>query len=259
MTDTSGMSGNFSSPSRDVSLTRGMDPGAVKLLDAYHELEAQYGVERGEAFHATRMELQAVSGLAYPTITKWRRVLIGRGLIKPMTEDTYAIMGRISSPANPVRDSNAGLRVPLGIEKLKKEMRKGKSRGKKSSPDQEGPTQTEKRLCVMDALKVLRIPSGATFTRLVLGQLTKLVNEGFKLEDALAVARFGRRKFDEGDRYQSNIDPMYLWAASKFPVMLAAARTEPFHRKEFSVIADPDTRKDWNEDYQRRMKEKGLI
>jgi len=32
-----------------------MDPGAVKLLDAYHELEAQYGVERGEAFHATRM------------------------------------------------------------------------------------------------------------------------------------------------------------------------------------------------------------
>lgn len=118
--------------------------------------------------------------------------------------------------------------------------------------------RTERRLCVREALRILRIKDGGPFSQIVLGQLTKLVNNGGELDEALLVARWGRKKYDEGDSYYCNIDPMYLWATSRFPLLLAAAQTVQAPKGSLSNIADADTRREWGEDYQRRVRERGL-
>ena len=120
------------------------------------------------------------------------------------------------------------------------------------------PSQTEKRLCVSQALRILRVRDGGKFSQIILGQLTKLVESGASLAEALSVARWARETYDGGDRFRPLLDPMYLWSVMKFPVLLAALQTAPTPREGLSNIDDPDTRREWHEDYLRRLREKGL-
>lgn len=242
-------------PQLDTALAHGLDPRAFKLLAAFYDLEQQYGAGRGQPFPATRRELQRVADMTFPTITKWCRVLVHRGLILCASESTYAVPVKSVAPPKLLRSSSqirrASGRKRGGMLKATKEARWGKAFS-------HSPSYTERRLCVSAALKALRVRDGGVFGKLVMGQLTKLLRDGNSLADALAVARWARQEYDERNRFLPLLDPMYLWSCSKFPRLLAASVTKPFQKK-FSVISDPVAEREWNEDYQRRIRERGLV
>lgn len=256
------MSGNFLSGPTPEDVAGIRKGSTVQVLFALYRLEQEAGVTRGERFPASLAQVRVATnsghdkpGLSYPTIGPARLELVRRGLILSYGEGIYALpLKKIAIPI-PVGDSTKPFKGGARGSK-KKEKRAGACKNLAG-----GLTHTERIVVVKGAFSTLRIKyDGGKYSQLCRAKLTRLLKDGHTADEALAVTRWAREKFDAGDRFPLLLDPMYLWSVTKFPPLLAAAQTPPSPRgaTDLSNIADPDTRREWREDYQRRLKEKGL-
>ena len=253
---------SFYSPGPDVveailrEPSRRGDPeraNVVKVLCALHQLEAEAGAARGERFSASLTRLVPITGLSHPTVGAARRELERRGLVESYGEGVYALPIKRFYASIPEGDKRKSLR---GRKKGK-----GERRGVRAIKSLAGGlTHTERILVTKEAFRILRAKySPGKYGQLVRARLTRLLRDGFTREEALAVVTWARGKFDEGDRFSGFVDLMYLWSLTKFPGLLNAAQTPALaSRGELSNIVDPDTRKAWHDDYDRRVKERGL-
>jgi hypothetical protein len=250
----------FSSPLDDIlpgASLRDIKGSDLKVLLAFHGLEAEAGVARGKRFSATLERLRIATNLSFPTLVAARGNLEKLGAIMCAGAGTYTICLKKVSPLIPIGDTSFSKRNAIKIEKKEKKNEKGGRACKKSSTD--GMDHTERRLVVSKAFSILRVSDTGKYAQLCMAKLTLLLKDGCTVKDALAVVQWARKRFDEGDSFPSLLNLLYLWSRNKFPALLAAATTAPFHGKKFSVISDPGAERTWADDYQRRIKERGLV
>jgi len=122
-----------------------------------------------------------------------------------------------------------------------------------------GVSLTERRVAVKDACRILRVPETGRFVQMSMRKLYGLIKDGFSVSDALEVARYCRAEYDRGDRFKARLNLLHIWSAGQFSPLLAAARTTPAYSREFRSNLSQDEEERREADYQRRIREKGLI
>jgi hypothetical protein len=256
VTDTTVVDSNFLAGPDDQLVASIKKGSTLKVLFAFYRLEREAEVARGERFSASLSQLAPSTNLSYPTISQARLELVRKNAIVSYGEGVYAVpLKKVATPL-PLESKRLSSRVGPR-ERARSREEKGVRAYKNLAG---GLTHTERRTVVKDALRVLRVKdNGGKYGQLVRARLTRLLTDGHTVAEVMAVVSWARGKYDEGDRFQSLVDPMYLLSVSKFPALLAAAQTRPSPRsRELSNIDDPDTRKAWHEDYLRRVRERGL-
>jgi hypothetical protein len=229
----------------------------LKVLLAFYGLETEAGVQRGKRFSATLERIRVATNLSFPTIVSARGNLEKQGVIMCAGSGTYTLcLKKVARPYPLEEGEVSSVRERVILKERKKKSFKG---GRACNKVATGMTHTERRLVVKKALDTLRVADTGKYAQLCMAKLTLLLADGVTVDQALTVARWSREKFDGGDKFFSLLNLLYLWSRSRFPALLAAATTAPFHGKKFSVISDPSAERAWADDYQRRVRERGLV
>ena len=167
-------------------------------------------------------ELSDAARLSQPTVINARRELVDRGLLHCLG-DAYIL------PPRPAKTP------------------KGRS----------VPSLEDRRMVVKSACHVLGVAETSDYVRLAMEKLTRLLQAGSTIDEALEVARYARAAYDAGDRFKPYLNLLHVWSAGKFPPLLAAARL-PASGKEYRVGAPGPARDQWDATYLEKLKSRGL-
>jgi hypothetical protein len=74
------------------------------------------------------------------------------------------------------------------------------------------------------ACRALGSPATPRFVAIAAEQLDRLLRGGVTVGEALAVARYARRRYDGGDRFLPLLNLTYVWSDRAFPSLVAAMR-----------------------------------
>lgn len=245
-----------------------LTPTTVKVYLACCYLRNKFGA--GETFAATSTALQELTGLSQPTVVQARHELIHVKLLREAHPSGHyevdlrpaqlfcghLILGEESkgSDLKPQLPHTATSKLaPLGITSPKRF--KHRTAVVKGGKVFGGLTIEDRRELVSKACVILGSPRTGRYVQMAMKKLSGLLRDGFTADDAIEVARYARARYDGGDRFMPNLNLLYVWSAGHFTPLLTAARTTPFHEKQFSVL-DPEAAQRFEQDYQRRVRER---
>lgn len=221
---------------------------------------AMRGLSDGEKpFSASQMLLCHLTDLNHNTVVTARAELVRLGLVREAFPPGYYTLCKtadqilVTSRGGYTNTEPSSVMLPAKVKRVRKSPARGDRKLVEGAVSKEA-----RRMAVKEACRVLRIPETGRYVQMAMRKLYGLLLDGFTVEDAVFVAKYCRAEYDEGDRFKKRLNLLYIWSAGEFSPILTAARTTPSHRKELSNIADPDTRREWSDDYQRRVKERGL-
>jgi hypothetical protein len=120
-------------------------------------------------------------------------------------------------------------------------------------------TLEDRRACVREACKILRVAETAGYVALAMGKLARLLKDDVTVVEALEVVRYARTEYDAGDRFKQFLSLVYVWSVRNFTPLQAAARTTPSAQKEYSVMKPGPERDDWHEGYREKLRKRGLL
>jgi hypothetical protein len=247
-----------------LEILRDITPSACKVYAAL-----LYLGRTGKPVEVAYSELMGLTNQSFPTVLDCVKELIARGLVGQDPEKRYLVptgiikFNKLSENScknnfyNPVGVTNLHPR----IMKRMKGKRGGGSGGRGDFKEDtvNGITFEERRAVTIQAASILGAPRGdLKYTSVAQAKLYRILKGGFTTADALEVVRYCRAEYDRGDRFKKLINLIYVWSATQFTALLTAARTTPAHGKAYSTIDDPEARRKWSEDYQRRVRERGL-
>lgn len=244
----------------DTRVFRMLSPSAVKILVALERLSAG-----AETFAASASAVEELTGLSHPTVVYARQELIEKKIVETAHPAGYY---RILVGARPVKKVNTS--IPEGnmcvapvvnnapVVSARAKVRLGrKVPGVSGVKSFNGVSLESRREVVTQACKIIGAAPTGRFVQMAMRSLSGLLKDGFSPEDALDVVRFARAKYDGGDRFVKLLNLMYLWSVREFTGLLTAARTTPAGGRKFSVLGDDEAHA-FSEDYQRRVRERGL-
>ncbi len=264
----------------NVDLLKDLSGSAVKVYLALRGLTSGY-----QPFAASLTHIQRLTGLTHETVSNARKELIQLFLLKEsfppgyyafipqpvgksdhllkesFSSDYRASIPRLVGKSDPFREGLSLIPKHKQNILLPKNKRKRKTLAKgvgKSAWEEIRLGIEARRLAVKKACAILGIPESGRFVQAGMRKLYGLQQDGFTIDDALAVVQYCRAESLAGDRFKRRLNLIYIWSVREFSPLLSAARTPFTSRRGCSDIADPEARREWHEDYQRRVKEKGL-
>jgi hypothetical protein len=241
-------------PGHDILEILGGQPSYVVVYLAIERL----GDGEDDPVEASISKIQALTNLSPPTVVQARQALVKAGVIAevPGLPGSYLVIKRFARLFGK-KGGTEGTRGTRSSRVLRKRReRKTEEPGKlfRTTPE-------ARREAVRRALQILGSPLlGRRLISQAMKELFGLVeHDDFTVDDALEVARYCRREYDQNNRFRPLINLPYIWSSRQFTSLLSAARTAQSLGKSYSTIDDPAERARWQADYERRLREKGLM